>query len=67
MMRGMPEHHLLSLPEVADHLQVTPEWLRAVIATEGFPCAVDTGDDALFDLAAIQAWLRRPDPFGDET
>lgn len=55
------------LPEVADHLLVTPEWLRAAVATEGFPCAFDAGDDALFDLEAVRAWLRRPNPYGDET
>ena len=62
-----PEPRLLSLPEVAEHLQVTPEWLREAVATEGLPCAVDAGDDALFDLEAVRAWLRRPDPYGDCT
>ena len=63
----MTQRRLLCLPEVADHLQVTHEWLRIAVATTDFPCAVDTGDDALFDLEDVQAWLRRPDPFGDET
>ncbi len=61
------EPRLLSLPEVAEHLQVTHEWLRDAVATDGLPCAVDAGDDALFDLEAVRAWLRRPDPYGDET
>ncbi|MDQ3630511.1 MAG: helix-turn-helix domain-containing protein [Actinomycetota bacterium] len=63
----MSERRLLSAPELADHLQVTPEWLRAAVAAEGFPCALNAGDDALFDLEAVRAWLRRPDPYGDET
>lgn len=58
---------VLSLPEVAEHLHVTPEWLRDAVARDGFPCTVDTGADALFDLEEVRAWLRRPDSCGDET
>lgn len=57
----------LSLPELAEHLQVTPDWLRDAVAREGFPCAADAGEDALFDLELVREWLRRPLPSWDES
>ena len=58
---------LMSLPELAEHLLVTPEWLREAVLRDDFPCAVDAGADALFDLEAVRAWLRRPLPSWDES
>lgn len=67
MDEGGDRGRLLSLEEIAQYLAVTDGWLRHAMAHEGFPCAVDAGDDVLFDLDEVRAWLRRPDPHGDET
>ncbi len=64
---AQPMPALLTLPELAAHLEVTPEWLREAMAQDDFPCAADAGEDALFDLERVRAWLRRPLASWDES
>jgi hypothetical protein len=65
---GPPDHALLSAAEVADWLQVDPAWLGQAIAREALPVMgwTSTGEPVV-SAGEVRAWLRRPDPLGDET
>ena len=53
-----PDDALLSAAEVAAWLDVGEDWLSKAIEEDALPVMGYTSD---------RAWLRRPDPHGDET
>lgn len=59
---------LLSAAEVAAWLDVDERWLERAIAEEGLPVMgfTSTGEPVVA-AGEVRAWLRRPDPHGDET
>lgn len=59
---------LLSAAEVADWLRVDEDWLERAIAEDALPVMGWTSDGrAIVAAGEVRAWLRRPDPHGDET
>jgi hypothetical protein len=63
-----PDDALLSAAEVAAWLDVDERWLAAAIAEDALPVMGYTSDGEPVVLAGeVRAWLRRPDPHGDET
>lgn len=67
-MTHPPDDALLSAAEVADWLQVAEDWLERAIAEDELPVMGWTTDGRPVVAAGeVRAWLRRPDPHGDET
>jgi hypothetical protein len=63
-----PDDALLSAAEVADWLHVDDDWLTRAIAEDALPVMGFTSDgDPVVAAGEVRAWLRRPDPHGDET
>jgi hypothetical protein len=63
-----PDDALLSAAEVADWLDVDDTWLDRAIEDDALPVMGYTSDGRPVVLASeVRAWLRRPDPHGDET
>jgi hypothetical protein len=63
-----PDDALLSADEVAEWLDVDETWLAKAIADEALPVMGYTSDGRPVVVAGeVRAWLRRPDPHGDET
>ena len=63
-----PDDALLSAAEVADWLDVDEDWLTKAIAEDDLPVMGWTSDGRPVVAAGeVRAWLRRPDPHGDET
>jgi hypothetical protein len=63
-----PDDALLSAAEVADWLDVEEGWLVKAIAEDELPVMGYTSDGRPVVAAGeVRAWLRRPDPRGDET
>lgn len=67
-MRAPHDDELLGPDEVAAWLDVDRRWLEGAIAQEGLPLMGRRADGAPVVCAGeLRAWLRRPDPHGDET
>ena len=63
-----PDDALLSAAEVAAWLDVGEDWLAKAIADDALPVMGYTSDGRPVVAAGeVRAWLRRPDPHGDET
>jgi len=63
-----PDDALLSAAEVAAWLDVDEAWLANAIAEDALPVMGYTNDGRPVVAAGeVRAWLRRPDPHGDET
>jgi hypothetical protein len=63
-----PDDALLSAAEVADWLDVDEGWLAKAIVEDELPVMGWTSDGRPVVAAGeVRAWLRRPDPHGDET
>ncbi|HEX2104445.1 MAG TPA: hypothetical protein VHF51_12395 [Solirubrobacteraceae bacterium] len=59
---------LLSAAEVAAWLDVDERWLERAIAEEGLPVmGFTSAGEPVVAAGEVRAWLRRPDPHGDET
>ena len=68
MASNPPDDALLSPAEVADWLHVDGDWLARAIAEDALPVMGFTSDgDPVVAAGEVRAWLRRPDPYGDET
>ena len=68
-MHGPPaDDALLGLEEVAAWLEVDASWVARAIARDALPVLGfrSTGEPVIV-AAEVRAWLRRPDPHGDET
>lgn len=71
-MRGVPQHpdddDLLDATQVAVWLDCGVAEIDRCYREDGLPAAT-VGDDGLlrFRVGEVRAWLRRPDPHGDET
>ncbi len=63
-----PDDALLGPAEVAAWLDVDPGWLARAIAHDALPVMGHTSaGEPVVAAAEVRAWLRRPDPLGDET
>jgi hypothetical protein len=63
-----PDDALLGAAEVAAWLDVDPGWLARAIADEALPVMGYTSSgEPVVCAREVRAWLRRPDPHGDET
>jgi len=63
-----PDDALLNANEVAAWLQVDESWLAQAVANDALPVMGHTSSGEPIVLAGeVRAWLRRPDPAGDET
>jgi hypothetical protein len=63
-----PDDTLLDPRDVAAWLQVDEDWVAEAIERDGLPVMGFTSDGEPRLLAEeVRAWLRRPDPHGDET
>ena len=63
-----PDDALLRPADVAAWLRVDEAWLAQAIKQDALPVMGYTseGEPVVF-AAEVRAWLRRPDPHGDET
>jgi hypothetical protein len=62
------DHALLRPCDVADWLLVDEGWLARTIAREDLPVmGFTSAGEPVVAAAEVRAWLRRPDPHGDET
>jgi hypothetical protein len=72
-MRAVPhtepsDDALLSAAEVAVWLDVDEGWLERAIASEALPVmGYTSAGEPVVVAGEVRAWLRRPDPRGDET
>jgi hypothetical protein len=65
---GPPDDALFGPKEVAAWLRVDDGWLARAVATDELPVMGFTSDgEPVVVVGEVRAWLRRPDPFGDET
>jgi hypothetical protein len=63
-----PDDALLTPAEVAAWLDVDDDWLERAIANEALPVMGFTSAGVpVVSAGEVRAWLRRPDPHGDET
>jgi len=63
-----PDDALLRPSDVAEWLCVDDDWVAQSIEHDGLPVMGFTSEGEPILLAEeIRAWLRRPDPHGDET
>ena len=68
MPANPPDDALLSAAEVAAWLHVDDGWLLRAIAEDALPVMGWASDGSPVVAAGeVRAWLRRPDPYGDET
>jgi hypothetical protein len=59
---------LLSAAEVAVWLDVDEGWLERAIAEDALPVmGYTSAGEPVVAAGEVRAWLRRPDPHGDET
>ncbi len=67
-MADPDDDDLLSAAAVAEWLDCSPEEIDRCWREEALPAA-DLGPDGFLRFRAgdVRAWLRRPDPHGDET
>ena len=67
-MTGPPDDALLGPADVAAWLDVDEAWLARAIAREDLPVMGWTSaGEPVIAAGEVRAWLRRPDPHGDET
>jgi hypothetical protein len=63
-----PDDALLSAADVAAWLHVDEHWLSLAIARDALPVmGFTSAGEPVVAAAEVRAWLRRPDPYGDET
>lgn len=68
MVPDPSDEALLRPIDVAEWLRVDEDWVAQSIANDGLPVMGYTGAGEPILLAEeVRAWLRRPDPHGDET
>ena len=68
MVPDPPDDALLDPRDVAAWLQVDEDWVAEAIERDGLPVMGFASDGEPRLLAEeVRAWLRRPDPHGDET
>ena len=68
MIEEPPDEALLGARDVAAWLQVDESWLARAVRDDHLPVMGFTSSgDPVVAAAEVRAWLRRPDPFGDET
>jgi hypothetical protein len=68
-VHGTPsDDALLGAADVAAWLEVDEEWLARAVARDALPVMgyTSTGEPVVA-AEEVRAWLRRPDPRGDET
>ena len=62
-----PDDALLAPAEVAAWLDVDEAWLAHAIARDALPVmGYTSGGQPIVAAGEVRAWLRRPDPHGDE-
>ena len=68
MIAEPPDDALLGPADVAAWLQVDDHWLGRAVADDALPVMgwTSTGEPVVA-AQEVRAWLRRPDPHGDET
>jgi hypothetical protein len=65
---GPSDDALLSAAEVAVWLDVDEDWLARAIADDALPVmGYTSAGEPIVAAGEVRAWLRRPDPHGDET
>jgi hypothetical protein len=65
---GPPDDALLRPCDVATWLLVDESWVADAVAREELPIMGYTSSGEPVVVAGeVRAWLRRPDPFGDQT
>ena len=65
---GPSDDALLSAAEVAVWLDVDEGWLARAIADDALPVmGYTSAGEPIVAAGEVRAWLRRPDPQGDET
>jgi hypothetical protein len=63
-----PDDALLRPADVAAWLDVDEQWLARAVAREGLPVmGFTSAGEPVVAASEVRAWLRRPDPRGDET
>jgi hypothetical protein len=63
-----PDDALLRPGEVAEWLQVDEDWVARAVANEDLPVmGFTSAGEPVVAAEEVRAWLRRPDPHGDET
>jgi hypothetical protein len=63
-----PDDALLRPADVAAWLDVDEDWLAGAVAGEGLPVmGFTSAGEPVVAASEVRAWLRRPDPHGDET
>ena len=63
-----PGDALLLPAEVAEWLDVDLEWVQRQVESEGLPVlGYTSAGEPVVAADEVRAWLRRPDPHGDET
>ena len=68
MIEEPPDEALLCARDVAAWLQVDEGWLAQAVRRDDLPVMGFTSDgEPVVAAAEVRAWLRRPDPHGDET
>jgi len=67
-MPDPPDDVLLGPADVAAWLDVDEGWLARAIAQDALPVmGFTSAGEPVVAAAEVRAWLRRPDPHGDET
>jgi hypothetical protein len=65
---GPPDDALLRPCDVASWLMVEETWVADAVAREDLPImGYTTSGEPIVCAAEVRAWLRRPDPYGDQT
>jgi hypothetical protein len=63
-----PDDALLRPADVAAWLDVDEDWVRRAVAREELPVmGFTSAGEPVVAAVEVRAWLRRPDPRGDET
>jgi hypothetical protein len=65
---GPPDDALLRPCDVAAWLLVDEAWVAGAVAREALPVmGFTTAGEPIVLAGEVRAWLRRPDPYGDQT
>ena len=68
MIEEPPDEALLGARDVAAWLQVDESWLARAVREDELPVMGFTSSgEPVVAASEVRAWLRRPDPHGDET
>jgi hypothetical protein len=68
MHEGPTDDALLGPADVAAWLEVDEDWVRRAVATDALPVmGFTSAGEPVVAAIEVRAWLRRPDPNGDET